>query len=754
MTFLIKIAAITPLFPLAAAAEPLVAVRVYTRPPGVFFNVDGLAYSGPATFMWPAGSRHTLSTTGQSVTASDGIRYAPHGWFANDTAVQPATASVVVTADPKINSFRAELDVEYALMLRFNPCSAPPCDFSPGTVFVEQTPYTHDADLWARAGTLVHLQATPAPGYVFVGWIGPSGAESLGFFNTIRMDGPKGAHPRFEVARRVTLLTSPPGLRLLADRSSTVTPATMDWGWNTSHTLSPISPQADNTGKVWIFSSWNDGAEAMRAYKVQPLMSEDVLTATFVPAARLSFLTSPPGLKLRVDGRDNWTGVYNFSWAVGETHRVEAPAEQIGADGRKYVFRGWSNGGQAAQDVTVTEAHLESGMRLTAKFEMLGRVTIQSTLASLLARVEGQDCAVPCSLDRPVGTRLQIAVPAWQAAGDESRYMFQGWGDEAAPERSVTLGADVVALQASYALMNRLVTASDPPGGAKWRVDPPSSDGFYDPQTAVAVAVDPVPGFRFRRFEGDLNGLQAAGTVRMSAPRMVRAVLERVPYLPSAAVRSAAGEIPAEGVAPGSVIAISGLNLADQEETGPQSPLAQTLGGITVRLEDRLLALYSVSPEQIRAHLPYDLEPGAYNLAVRRDRQPEVKTTITVLRNAPGLFAAAVHEDGSPVSEDNPVRAGELITLYGTGLGPYRLQPLEGFPIPDAPSFDLLDTVEVLFGVDVVAQPVSAAALAGAIGIDAVRLRLPEALTGTAIPVTVRSNGVLSNTVALPAAQQ
>ena len=45
----------------------------------------------------------------------------------------------------------------------------------------------------------------------------------------------------------------------------------------------------------------------------------------------------PPGLALKVDNRDNWPS-YNFPWGVGETHRLEAPAQLTDSQGRLWSF--------------------------------------------------------------------------------------------------------------------------------------------------------------------------------------------------------------------------------------------------------------------------------------------------------------------------------------------------------------------------------------------------------------------------------
>ena len=150
---------------------------------------------------------------------------------------------------------------------------------------------------------------------------------------------------------------------------------------------------------------------AARIRFIQPRQQfSETITAKFVPGARVSFLTSPTSLKLMVDGRDNWPS-YNFVWAIGSKYTVTAPAEQFDATGRKYVFKGWSNGGPATQDIVVTPAP-NGGVRLIANYELMNRTVIGSTLSGLTVKVDGVDCVTPCSVDRASGTSARVTVPA------------------------------------------------------------------------------------------------------------------------------------------------------------------------------------------------------------------------------------------------------------------------------------------------------------------------------------------------------
>ncbi len=245
----------------------------------------------------------------------------------------------------------------------------------------------------------------------------------------------------------------------------------------------------------------------------------------------------------------------------------------------------------------------------------------------------------------------------------------------------------------------------------------------------------------------------------MSLPRQAIALLDEVPYIAPAGIRNAAGETPETAVAPCSIISIYGASLADYVEIGPQNPLAQTLGGATVRIADRLLALFYAAPGQINALLPCDLPEGNHTLTVSRTGGPDVTGEFTVSRNAPGLFsrlidgrayALAAHEDGAPLLPGSPARRGELVAIFATGLGPYDRLPPYGFPLPPAPPYRLADLVEVFAG-DRLVRHEFAGGAPGFSGTDLIRLPITDELPrAAAVELRVRIAGRESNRVLLP----
>jgi uncharacterized protein (TIGR03437 family) len=731
---------------------------ISTVPSGVYYTVDGQTFSKPTSFIWPAGSVHTLYVTPVQTDVLGTTQWAFSNWAAGSVTFQQNP--LIITADPSITSYQATVSVAYGLSLLFFSCSdASSCAASPGTVFVNNTPYTSNTTVFLPVASQATLQAQPNPGHIFLGWAAGLNQVTQGFLDTVTMNAPVSVSPRFQQAREINLGTVPAGLQVLADGVPVLTPTTMNWGWDTSHTVAPVSPQEDNHGLEWVFSSWSDSGASTHSYTVTDFLTPTSLTATYVQGETVSIVTSPPGLHLTIDGRSNWPG-NNFIWGVGQVHQLEAPAQLTDAQGHTWSFVSWSNGGPAVQLFTVPAPSATSGVLLTATYAPMGQLTVNSVPSGLTLQVGGSACQTPCSIQRSLGAQVTVSAPASVPLGAGSRVDFLNWSDGAAANHTVTLNAQPVVLQANYEVMNQLTLVSNPAGDVTWQVQPPSADGFYAAQSAVQVGVTAVPGYKFQQWAGDLSGTTPSGTVSMNVPRMVTALLTRVPFIAVSGIVNAAATTPQAAIAPGSVASIYGGSLATSTALGPGSPLVQTLAGVTVTSGDQIFPLFFVSPTQINFLLPPSFPIGAATLTVSVTGQPDLQSTFTVARNAPGLFqqivngqalAVALHEDGSLVTTNSPAQSGELLTMFGTGFGPTNPPTPEGFALPAEPAFVITDSATVTIGAATVIPPDSVLAAPGRVGVDEVQFRLGSgAPTGMNVPMKLTINGQDSNTVLLP----
>jgi uncharacterized protein (TIGR03437 family) len=743
---------------LLAAATParsqgsINGVHIYTDAPGLEFTVDGAPYLGAADLMWAATSKHDISSLPVQTDPTRRIQYGYTG-FTTNLGTPPGP----VTADPALKWIKLSFGVSYALDLLF---CAPGCA-SPGNISVGGAVYDHDVRLWLPPGGTVEASAAPNPGRIFTGWGSILNNPPVTAFRvSFQLTAPAVLNPHFQYATpiSVTLVTQPGDLSVFADGTKIIAPAQLEWGWDTPHAVGALPVQYDHYGNLWVFDSWSDGGSLNHPFQMPAVWAPVTLTANFLPGATVGFFTSPPDLSLSIDGRQNWPN-YQFTWAGGATHKVSAPLTQTDSQGRKYRFVSWSNGKPA--DFTYTMPQPPVSERVVATYGPVAQVTVTSAPTGIPVQVDGAPCTTPCTVDRAPGAQVRLSAPSVQSVDANSRLVFGGWGDSENPERTVTASADPKTYTVSYRAQNRASIASDPPGGASFTLAPASADGFYDAGTQVVVSATPALGFRILYWSGDLSGRSASMPLRMDSPRQAVLHLERTPAIAPTGVRNSAGGAVPEHVAPGSLISIFGASFADEYLPGPASPLVQALGGVTVQVDDSFLPLAFVSPGQVNAQLASGLAAGEHTLTVRREGKPDTSARIAVVRNAPGLFSDGAEDralgffmrpDGRIATAESPARPDETVSVLGTGLGPYRTAPFDGFWFDEAAGYTIADPVIVVAGEREI-EPLYAGRSRAGVGVDAVQFRVPPPTPGSSfLAVKIRVNGQESNIVYLPVA--
>jgi uncharacterized protein (TIGR03437 family) len=187
-------------------------------------------------------------------------------------------------------------------------------------------------------------------------------------------------------------------------------------------------------------------------------------------------------------------------------------------------------------------------------------------------------------------------------------------------------------------------------------------------------------------------------------------------------------------------------------------PLPKELADVEVLLNDRALPLYFVSPGQINFFIPMDIgNSGTAELQVVRKSAGQIlgASMVPLARVAPSLFiqgesdegsVAATNQDGTINTPANAIARGQILTLYGTGLGFVPDAPPEGTP----PSGALpgSEQVLVLIGTRFVDPPdIQYFGLApGLVGVYQINVKIPDyVLPSAAVDVVVQSRSTNSN---------
>lgn len=229
-----------------------------------------------------------------------------------------------------------------------------------------------------------------------------------------------------------------------------------------------------------------------------------------------------------------------------------------------------------------------------------------------------------------------------------------------------------------------------------------------------------------------------------------------VPLLAPGAVVHIYNPLLGGAVAPGTILAIYGSNLAPQAATDSGAPLPAVLAGTSVTIGGISAPLYYVSPSQIDAQLPSELLAGnQYEVIINSSGALSTPGSISVSAAIPGIAAfpngvvIAQHADYSLVSPASPAKPGEYLVLYLAGLGVTDSAVADGAASPASPlAHPLIAPILSLNGTNV---PVYFGGLTpGFVGLYQINFQVPVNIPSGDIQLVVSQAGVASNSTILP----
>ena len=286
------------------AQVPTTMTQVSCLPDGPAFLVDGGAYAHTMSAFWPIGSKHTLTIPqgyGLSYNQDYSIMYSFLNWqWLGGTL---PGSSIAVTADPNIQQYVAIFNAQYLFGMQFSCSNANPCPASPGTIFMNGTPYSSSMTSWQSPGVALVLQVFANPGWIFAGWQAGSNQAIVGFQDTVTLNTPMTVYPVFVPAKTINFSTNPASMKVYADGVLLETPTSVEWGASTVHSIAAIATQNDSQFQPWLFSSWSDGGAMSHNYTVGTTPYQENITANYTQGVHASFQTMPVGLNLRSEER-------------------------------------------------------------------------------------------------------------------------------------------------------------------------------------------------------------------------------------------------------------------------------------------------------------------------------------------------------------------------------------------------------------------------------------------------------------------
>jgi uncharacterized protein (TIGR03437 family) len=205
-------------------------------------------------------------------------------------------------------------------------------------------------------------------------------------------------------------------------------------------------------------------------------------------------------------------------------------------------------------------------------------------------------------------------------------------------------------------------------------------------------------------------------------------------------------------VAPGGLIDISGVDLSHTTQSAGEVPLPTVLAETCLTLNNELVPLFRVSPDSIRAQLPFG-SAGGGEMIVRSPGGTSEPFRFSIQSGAPAIFRTATVgaktslatvyrvRNGQPLTLSNPVHPEEFVVIYLTGMGDVTPQIGDGDVSPSDPlSLTLAQPAVTLGGVPL--EVLYSGLVPGQIGVYQINVAIPEGVPeGLEVPLTVTQGG-------------
>jgi uncharacterized protein (TIGR03437 family) len=264
-----------------------------------------------------------------------------------------------------------------------------------------------------------------------------------------------------------------------------------------------------------------------------------------------------------------------------------------------------------------------------------------------------------------------------------------------------------------------------------------------------------------------ISAIQESGTTVLSGSAPLMGTVQTAASADAPAPKSAlnsANLVVNQQISPGTWVSIFGDRLANGTQSA-NGPFPDGLIGTQVLIGATSLPLNFAGGSQVNALLPYSLTPNTtVPLLVQRNGTVSAPISVTLADLGPAIFsingqgtgqgAVTIANSGllaAPVGTvpgSQPVKRGDFLAIFCTGLGAVSNTPADGAPAPATPP---LATTQATPAVSIggVPAPVSYSGLApGLVGLYQVNVQVPASTpTGNAVNLTLSVGSLTSNTV-------
>jgi len=202
-------------------------------------------------------------------------------------------------------------------------------------------------------------------------------------------------------------------------------------------------------------------------------------------------------------------------------------------------------------------------------------------------------------------------------------------------------------------------------------------------------------------------------------------------------------------VSPGDIVVAKGDQLSLRAADFSGLPLATSLGGAKVLVNDTAAPLYYSSFGQIAFQIPSSTANGMARVQVIRDGEAGNTVSVNVVSRAPRTVALTGADD-LRIGEQHPAAAGARITIWAIGMGPTTPSVPDGELPQGIASLTVTPTLRINSDTQTWrVKPDFAGLSGGAAGLYQVNLTLPADLTPGKYAAWLEFPDATSDTIAI-----
>jgi uncharacterized protein (TIGR03437 family) len=248
----------------------------------------------------------------------------------------------------------------------------------------------------------------------------------------------------------------------------------------------------------------------------------------------------------------------------------------------------------------------------------------------------------------------------------------------------------------------------------------------------------------------------AAGFAAASLQIAGQVVPNTAPVINQGSILNAFNPQLGSALAPGTIVQIYGSGLASATVPSPVVPLPTILNGTQIIIGGIPAPLFYVSPGQINAQIPFELNPNnQYQLIVSANGALTAPVPIQLSPVTPGFLVnpdgslIAQHPDGTLITPASPAQPGENVTTYLAGMGNTTTTVSDGDVSPtDPPAATAVPPILLLNGMP---SPLLFAGLTPTlVGLYQIDFQIPPDTANGDLMVAISQDLFVSNSAIMP----